>query len=101
MEREYYDKRARRMTQEEVYLLPAEKLAERSGIPLHICPDTDRLYDAIAELMVEAITEKAGEKITMILPVGPVGQYPVFARKVRERKLSLRNLWTFNMDEFL
>jgi glucosamine-6-phosphate deaminase len=37
----------------------------------------------------------------MILPVGPTQQYPMFVKKVNERGISLKNLWTFNMDEFL
>lgn len=101
MEREYRDKHGERMAQQEVRRLPAGGLSARSGIPLHILPDPESLYEAVAEMMIEAILERRGEKMTMILPVGPVGQYPVFARKVRERRLSLRNVWTFNMDEFL
>ena len=97
----YVDQHGRAMTRQEVHQLPAESLSERAGIPLHILPDRQTLYDAIAEVMVETIAAKQGAKVTMILPVGPVGQYPAFARKVAERGLDCRNLWTFNMDEFL
>ena len=76
-------------------------LAARSGLRLNILPDVDSLYDAIAEVMVRTLIAKKGRKTTMILPVGPIGQYPRFAAKVRERRLDCRNLWTFNMDEFL
>ncbi len=97
------DRHGHAMTRQEVHGLPAEALAERSGIPLHILPDREALYEAVAEVMVEMIeaNNKQGAKTTMILPVGPVGQYPVFARKVAERGVDCRNLWTFNMDEFL
>ncbi len=101
MEREYRDKEGRLLTKEEVQLLPPEELQDRSGLPVNILPDTDRLYDSIAEVMVETIEQKKGDKVTMILPVGPTGQYPLFAGKVAERGIDCRNLWTFNMDEFL
>lgn len=101
MKREYHDKDGRDMTREEVQELPPEELEKRSGISLHILPDYERLYDAVAEMMVQFIQERAGEKVVMILPVGPTQQYPVFAKKVNERGLNLKNLWTFNMDEFL
>jgi len=101
MEREYRDKDGRRMTREEMQRLPAEQLAARSGLPLKVMPDLDSLYDAIAEVMIETIALNKGRKTTMILPVGPIAQYPVFARKVKERRLDCRNLWTFNMDEFV
>ena len=85
------------MTRHEVHQLPAEALAERSGVSLQILPDREALYEAVADVMVETIEAKQGSKTTMILPVGPVGQYPDFARKVAQRGLDCRNLWTFNM----
>jgi glucosamine-6-phosphate deaminase len=99
--REYFDKDGKKMTKEEVQQLPPEELEPRSGIPVKVLPDYESLYDAVAEMMIRFIEEKKGEKVTMILPVGPTQQYPVFAKKVNERGISLKNLWTFNMDEFL
>jgi glucosamine-6-phosphate deaminase len=97
------DKHGLPMTRQQVHCLPAESLAERSGIPVHILPDREALHEAVAEVMVEVIeaNNKRGAKTTMILPVGPVGQYPAFARKVTERGIDCHDLWTFNMDEFL
>ncbi|MFC1452051.1 6-phosphogluconolactonase [Verrucomicrobiota bacterium] len=89
------------MTREEVHGLPAEQLEFRSGIPVRILPDTDHLYEAVAEVMIEKIVNSTASATTMILPVGPVGQYPAFARKVAERGIDCRKLRTFNMDEFL
>ena len=101
MVREYADKEGKRLTKEEVQQIPAGQLADRSGIPVQIVNDYESLYEAVAEMMIEVILAKKDEKVTMILPVGPTGQYPLFAAKIRERKISLKNLWTFNMDEFL
>ena len=101
MDFNYLDREGRAMTRQEVHQLPAAALAERSGVSLRILPDREALYEAIAEVMVQTIEAKQGSKTTMILPVGPMGQYPAFARKVTQRGLDCRNLWTFNMDEFL
>jgi glucosamine-6-phosphate deaminase len=89
------------MTRDEVHGLPEEALSDRSGVPLRILPDRPTLYEAVADAMIEAIEARKGAKVTMILPVGPVGQYPAFARSVARRGVDCRNLWTFNMDEFL
>jgi glucosamine-6-phosphate deaminase len=37
----------------------------------------------------------------MIVPVGPTQQYPILARLVNQLKVSLKNVWFFNMDEYL
>jgi len=97
----YRDAADQVMTRDEVHRLTPDNLGPRSGIAVRIMPDETALYDAVAETMVETIIGRRGEKTTMILPVGPIGQYPVFARKVVERNVDCRNLWTFNMDEFL
>ena len=101
MEREYRDKDGIVMTREETQSLSPEELSQRSGIALNIVDDTEKLYEEIAKVMIDTIRKANGQKVTMILPVGPIGQYPVFARMVKERNIDCRNLWTFNMDEFL
>ena len=42
-----------------------------------------------------------GEKTVFICPVGPVGQYPIFVRLVNRDRVSLKNCWFINMDEYL
>jgi glucosamine-6-phosphate deaminase len=101
MEKEYRDKDGKSMTKEEMQSLPMEQLSERSGVPVNIMPDNNSTYEAIADVMIEVIEQKKEKKTTMILPVGPVGQYPAFARKVKEKNIDCRKLWTINMDEFL
>ncbi|MFH1073784.1 MAG: hypothetical protein V1752_01735 [Candidatus Firestonebacteria bacterium] len=101
METKYIDKYGKPMTKQAVQSLPAGQLHKRSGIPVNILPDTAAIYESIAEIMIETILKKKNKKVVMILPVGPVGQYPVFAEKVKKRGLSCKNLWTINMDEFI
>ena len=101
MTTEYRDRDGNAMSREEVHGLAPEELATRSGIPVEIFPDVAELYEAVADTMIDVIRGTQGERVTMIVPVGPLGHYPVFARKVREQRLDCRNLRTFNMDEFL
>ncbi len=72
-------------------------------IPVKLLGDSGEVFYEIALEMVAAIEEnnKRGEKTVFILPVGPVGQYPIFVRLVNEKRISLRNCWFINMDEYL
>lgn len=101
MNRLYSDKNGATMTREAVLTLPPETLEARSGIPIHILSGYEALYEAVADIMMDVLRERQGEKTVMILPVGPVRQYPIFARKVAEQRIDCRGLWTINMDEFL
>jgi glucosamine-6-phosphate deaminase len=44
---------------------------------------------------------EAGRPVTMIVPVGPVDQYPLLAGLINERGLSFRDAVLINMDEYL
>jgi glucosamine-6-phosphate deaminase len=58
---------------------------------------------SIAADMAQAIaaTVRAKPAATLIIPVGPVDQFPVLARLVNEEWLSLRDVVLINMDEYL
>ena len=40
------------------------------------------------------------DKLVLILPVGPVPQFEIAARLINEFNLSMKNVHTFNMDEY-
>ena len=42
----------------------------------------------------------AGERLVLILPVGPVRQYEIAARRINAERLSMHHVHTFNMDEY-
>lgn len=44
---------------------------------------------------------KAGRKTVFICPCGPVEQYKTFAKLVNALKISLKNTWIINMDEYI
>ncbi|MCD7822647.1 MAG: glucosamine-6-phosphate isomerase [Oscillospiraceae bacterium] len=91
------------MNPRDYYAIPSDTLGKDAKIPLELLPSSEEVFKTMALEMVETITEnnEAGEKTVFILPVGPIGQYPIFVREVNERKLSLKNCLFINMDEYL
>ncbi len=43
----------------------------------------------------------AGKKTVMIVPVGPTDQYPILAKMINQLRVSLKNVYFFNMDEYM
>ena len=84
------------------YSASREELKE-GRIPVKTLGDSGEVFYEIALEMVRTIEEnnRKGEKTVFIVPVGPVGQYPVFVRLVKERQLSLKSCTFINMDEYL
>jgi glucosamine-6-phosphate deaminase len=80
---------------------PAD-LEERASDRIEILPDLDDLMDHFAEAVATEIEEnnRAGERTTLILPVGPVDHYPDLARIINEREISLEHCHFFFMDEY-
>ena len=86
------------------YRYTREELFRNSPkIPVQILPDNAAVFRALAEEMADEIARhnEKGERTVFICPVGPTGQYPYFVELVNERKISLHNVWFFNMDEYL
>ncbi|MDY4610518.1 MAG: glucosamine-6-phosphate isomerase [Sphaerochaetaceae bacterium] len=72
-------------------------------IPVRLLGDSGEVfYELALEMVGEIERNNAGDRRTVfIVPVGPVGQYPIFVRLVKERNLSLKDCWFINMDEYL
>ena len=85
------------------YQISAQDLGKEAKIPLLKLGDSGEVFYEIALEMVNTIKEHnaAGKKTVFICPVGPVGQYPIFVRLVNRDRVSLKNCWFINMDEYL
>lgn len=85
------------------YNFDKAQLLENPKISLTVLEDNATVFQAIATEMVEEIEKnnKEGKNTVFICPVGPVGQYPYFVKMVNEKAISLKNVWFFNMDEYL
>lgn len=85
------------------YYYNKEELMAAPKIPMEVMEDQPTVFKAIAREMADEIKRKneLGEKTVFICPVGPVGQYPYFVDIVNSEKISLKNVWFINMDEYL
>lgn len=90
------------MTQD-IFSIPSNKLGCGSPIALEILDGEQDLYYDIALSMYEQIKEnnEKGKNTVFICPVGPVGQYRKLARMVNNKKLNMKNVYIFQMDEYL
>ncbi len=61
------------------------------------------VYFDMALAMLKVITDNnaQGKRTVMIVPVGPTDQYPILAKLVNQLGVSLKNVWFFNMDEYM
>ncbi len=82
-------------------ILP-EDLPQRSRVHVEILPDPASLFAQFARSLADEIktNNQAGHPTRLILPVGPVGQYPILAEICNRERISWRNIHTFNMDEY-
>lgn len=62
----------------------------------------DVYFDMACVMLEEIIRNNAeGKNTVMIVPCGPTDQYPILARLVNTFNVSLKNVWFFNMDEYM
>lgn len=85
------------------FQIPAQELGKNAKIPVYPLGDSGEVFYELALEMVDTIREHnaRGEKTVFICPVGPVGQYPIFVRLVNRDRISLKQCWFINMDEYL
>ncbi len=81
-------------------LSPAQ-LLRCSKDRLVVLDDIDRLHQHFADSIASEIKSNnaKGRATKLILPVGPVGQYPILAEMINQQSISLKQCWFFMMDE--
>jgi glucosamine-6-phosphate deaminase len=82
--------------------IPVEELTQASKVPLTILPDLDVLHEHFARSVADEIkrNNELGRPTRLIMPVGPVGQYPLLARICNQERIHWKNVVVFNMDEY-
>lgn len=85
------------------FQISAGELGKDSGVAVRIVPDAAALARRMARDLLDAVAQArtAGRAPTIIIPVGPVDQYPVLAELVRESNVSLADVLFIAMDEYL
>lgn len=83
--------------------LSVEELKKRSKVPFRLLAGREALMDDFARSIADEIHARnaRNQPTRLILPVGPVAQYPKLAAICNREGISWENVYTFNMDEFL
>ena len=82
-------------------LRPEEMLRKAEG-HLEILPNLDDLYQYFARDIADTIknNNKMNKSTILILPYGPVLQYPIFVDIINNENITLKNCKFFFMDEY-
>ena len=80
-----------------------EKLGEGVPIKFRTCGDMADIADDMARVMLELIeaARSEGRDATLIVPVGPVDQFPVLAERINQQRCDCQDVMLINMDEYL
>lgn len=91
----------RRSEVRQLLSMTADDLRREAGDHLLIVEDLDALHAQFADAIASEIraNNARGVATKLILPIGPVGQYPILAGIVNRERLSLGRCWFFMMDE--
>jgi len=92
----------RKLEIRELLRLSPEEIISRAGHKLVVCNDIEALHWRFAEDIAAEIQDnnRRDQRTVLILPVGPVGQYPILANIISERQISLADCHFFFMDEY-
>lgn len=82
-------------------LTPAQ-VVEQASSHLHVVDGIDELHLHLAQSISSEVRRAwdAGRHLALILPWGPVGQYPILSKLLVEQGLSLNCCTLFFMDEY-
>ncbi|NOZ20711.1 MAG: glucosamine-6-phosphate isomerase [Planctomycetes bacterium] len=83
-----------------LHMTPAQMKRKARG-RLLILKDTDAMHLHCANSIADQIiaNNKRGKPTVLILPVGPVGQYPFLVKRINKENISLKDCHFFYMDE--
>jgi glucosamine-6-phosphate deaminase len=89
---------------ERVRRIRKEQITQHQNVDFHIrvIEDPGEFYMAFALDIVRRIVQARdeGRRFVVILPVGPMPQYPIAARLINELGIDCKHIHTFNMDEY-
>ena len=80
-----------------------EDLGKGHSVAVTVLTDMASIANHMARTMADCVrlARDASREATLIIPVGPVDQFPVLAELVNQERLSLKQTTFINMDEYL
>src|SRR5688500_745165 len=93
-----------RMTNMPAYLdVEPDQLGRGTPVKVRVLGDMASVAQDMARAMFEEIRTAAqsGKPVTLIVPVGPVDEYPLLADLINRERLDCRDVVLINMDEYL
>ncbi|MCA9079783.1 MAG: glucosamine-6-phosphate isomerase, partial [Planctomycetaceae bacterium] len=83
--------------------IPQSQLGEGLPVRVDVVADQAAVARQMAECMLAEIRSalESRRRAVVIIPVGPVDQYPLLARLINQERLSLQHVLLINMDEYL
>lgn len=83
--------------------ISATELGSGQLVKFRVLGDMASIARDFAESILAEIlqAQRAGRDATLIVPVGPVDQFPILARLINEKKVSCRDVVFINMDEYV
>jgi glucosamine-6-phosphate deaminase len=83
--------------------MSVDELRREARIPFRLLPGIPAILTDFADSIAREIRERnsRGDATRLILPVGPVGHYRRLVEITNRERLSWRNVFVFQMDEFL
>ena len=87
----------------EYYKYSTDEFVKKAHFPVIVKKDNDTIFRELAKIMYDTIKKNNdnNEISVLVNPVGPTAHYKYFVEMVNENKLSLKNCWFINMDEYL
>jgi glucosamine-6-phosphate deaminase len=83
--------------------IPSTVLGAGTSVKIRLRGDQQDVAHDMAEAILAVIQEcrAEGRAATLILPVGPVDQFPMLAAMINEQRMDCRDVVIINMDEYL
>jgi glucosamine-6-phosphate deaminase len=81
--------------------IAAEELPAHAPFPLRILPTAEALYEDFASALFDEIAGANGQKLLIVVPLGPKNHYPRLAERINREHLSLSHVTFLGMDNWL
>ena len=83
--------------------ISADELGRGTSVRVRVLGDMASLARDLANAIKQEIVDAqaAGRAATLIVPVGPVDQFPILAQTINDERIDCRDVMLINMDEYL